>query len=236
MSKSLKLLAGDFLVIVNGRQVFGSFDVAAMVWDGKFVFVLFAEGGEAEFGRRLASEFVTFDFVLDTHEAFEERFGARRTAGDVDIDGDDEVDTFDDVITPFEVRAAASGAGTHGDDELGIGHHVIEAADAAGHFVRNGAGDNHQVGLAGRGAEGTRAETVHIEAAGTGGHHFNRTAGQTEREGPNAGLTGPVDGVLDRSGDDVLFEAAFDPRLGDGWWRHFNPLLYENGKLISPLL
>ena len=105
-------------MIVNRRQVFGSYDVAAVVRNGKFVFVLFTQGGKAEFGRRFAGQLMAFDFVLDAHQAFQQRFGARRAAGDIDIDRDDQIDAFDDVITPFEVWTATGDDPATGNPRL----------------------------------------------------------------------------------------------------------------------
>ena len=54
-------------------------------------------------------------------------------------------------------------------------------------------------------------ESVQVVSAGTGGHHFDGTAGQSERHGPDARLLGPVHGLFERRRHDVLFKPPFDP-------------------------
>ena len=94
---------------------------------------------------------------------------------------------------------------------FGIGHLVVEPAHAAGHLEVDRAGHDHQVGLPRRGPEGAGAEAVDVEARGAGRHHLDGAAGQAERHRPHARLARPVDGLLQRRGDDALFKTSFQP-------------------------
>ena len=87
-----------------------------------------------------------FDFALETHEAFEEGFWAGRASGDVDIDGNEVVDALEDGVGA--VHSAAGGACAHGDAPFWFGHLVPDAFNGESHFISDGAGDDHDVGLA----------------------------------------------------------------------------------------
>ena len=67
---------------------------------------------------------------------------------------------------------------------LGSEHLVVERLDRLGHLLVDRAGDDHDVGLARRGAEHFGAEAGQVEPRGAGGHHFNGATGQTERQRP----------------------------------------------------
>src|SRR5439155_25818433 len=103
----------------------------------------------------------------------------------VDIHGNDQINALHHVVAVLVIRAAAAGAGTHGDDELGVGHLVVESSDPGRHLVIDGAGDDHQVGLARRGPEGPGAEAVHVETGCPRCHYFDGAASQAERHGPH---------------------------------------------------
>ena len=92
------------------------------------------------------------DLLLDVHQRVEDGLGARRAAGDVDVDGHEVVDALHDAVAA--VHAARRGARALGDAPLRAGHLVPDAADGVGHLVRAPPGDDHQVRLAGREAHG----------------------------------------------------------------------------------
>src|SRR5262249_56911073 len=75
------------------------------------------------------------------------------------------------------------------------------------HLEVDGAGDDHQVGLARRGAEGTRAEAIYVEARGARRHHLDGATGQAKRHRPHARLPRPIDRLFERRRDDVLLLA-----------------------------
>ncbi len=140
-----------------------------------------AEGGE-EFLFLIDEGFFAVDFALEAHEAFEEGFWARRAAGDVDVDGDDAVDALEDGVGA--VHAAGGGAGAHGDAPFWFRHLVPDAFDGEGHFVGDGASDDHDVGLARGEAHDFCAEAGDVVAAGGGGHEFDGAAGEAHGHGP----------------------------------------------------
>lgn len=68
-----------------------------------------------------ANQSLAANLVLDAHQAFEQRFGPRRAARNINIDRHHEVHALDDVITPFEIGAAAGRASTIAITNLGSG-------------------------------------------------------------------------------------------------------------------
>ena len=129
-------------------------------------------------------------FFCSIMKRVDQGLGARRAAGNVDVDGDVAVDALEDVVALLE-RAAGDGAGAHGDDVLGLGHLVVEADDLRGHLLGDGAGDDHEVGLARGGAEDFGAEAGEVVAGHGGGDHLDGAAGEAEVERPEGASCGP---------------------------------------------
>ena len=69
-------------------------------------------------------------------------------------------------------------------------------AEGRRHFVGQSTGDNHDVGLAGGGAE-DYAEAVLVVARGGEVHHFDSAAGEAEGHGPKGALAGPVGDLVE---------------------------------------
>jgi len=166
----------------------------------------FLEGGKDGFFGNL---------LLELDEAVEESFGARGTAGNVDIDGEDAVDALEDGVGA--VHAAGGGASAHGDNPFGFSHLVVDSADGEGHFIGDGAGDDHDVGLAGGEAHDFGAEAGDIEAGSAGGHEFDGAASEPHGHGPEAVFAEPVQSGVNAGDDDVTFDfrvvANFRPVL-----------------------
>ena len=123
---------------------------------------------------------LVLDALLQQHDALEQGLGPGRAAGDVDVDGDDLVDALGDRVA-VPVRPAAVGAAAHRDDVLGVGHLLVEALDGRHDLVGDGAGDDHEVGLAGAGRERDHAEAHHVVA---GASRRRRPSRWRSRPGP----------------------------------------------------
>lgn len=95
------------------------------------------------------------------------------------------------------VVAAAVGAAAHGDDPSRVGHLVVDLAQGGGHLVGEGAGDNHDVGLAGGRAEDDAQAVLVVSRRGEV-HHFDGAAGQAEGHGPEGRLPRPVGDDIER--------------------------------------
>jgi len=94
--------------------------------------------------------------------AIEHGFGARGTAGDVNVHGDDLIAALHDGVIVED--AAGSGAGSHGDDPLGLGHLIVKLANDGSHLLGEASGNDHEIGLAGRGTKDFSAEAGEVEA------------------------------------------------------------------------
>ena len=116
------------------------------------------------------------------------------------------------MVAVLEVGAAADRARSHGYDVLGVGHLVVKPLDAFCHLAGHGAGDNHQIRLAGRGAEFFRAEAGDVETPSADGHHLDRAAGQAKAQRPQAIGPAPVDEVVHAGDDQAFFESVLYPR------------------------
>src|SRR5208283_178269 len=156
------------------------------------------------------------DFFLELENGVEDGFGAGRAAGDVHVHGNDLIATLHDGVIIED--AAGSGAGSHGDDPLGLRHLIVKLANDRSHFLRETSGNNHEIGLAGRGTKNFGAEAGQVVAGGGHGHHFYGAAGEAETQGPNGAFASPVHGFIELGEDDafILKELAEIIGLGEG--------------------
>ena len=88
---------------------------------------------------------------------------------------------------------------------------------AAGHFVSDGAGDDHAVGLTRGKPHDLGAKAGNIKPARAGGHQFDGAAGQAHRHRPDGVFAEPVQGGVHAGDDDVALDlrivADFSLRL-----------------------
>jgi hypothetical protein len=128
--------------------------------------------------------------LLQLEDTVHERFSGRRASRYVDINWYDPVATSCDrvavVVVTSSVRAAA-----HGNDPSRLGHLVVDLSQRRCHFVCEGSGYNHDIGLTGRGTEND-TEAILIVPWGGQVHHLDGAACETERHGPEGALTCPV--------------------------------------------
>ena len=150
-------------------------------------------------------------FALQFHEGVEQRLRPRRAAGDVNVDRDVAIDSFQNIVALLE-RSAGNGAGAHRDDVFRVGHLVVEPDDLRRHFFGHGAGHDHEIGLARRGAENFAAEAREIVARGGGRDHLDRATGEPELERPDRILPAPIIKLLHRGHPDaLLLQLALQP-------------------------
>ena len=103
----------------------------------------------------------------------------------------EQIASFDHRIASLE-QSARIGTRSHGDDVLGLGHLIVEQADAAGHLVSDGACQNQGVGLS-RGGTEQEAETIGIGARTACLHELDRAAGRSKEQIPLAMFGGQVE-------------------------------------------
>ena len=104
-----------------------------------------------------SGELAVLDLVVQGQDGVHQRLGARRATRCVHVDGNDLVDALHECVVVE--HAAAAGADAHGDDPLGFHHLVVDLAQDRCHLLAEAAGDDHEIGLAGR-----RAERLHAPA------------------------------------------------------------------------
>ena len=120
---------------------------------------------------------------MQARDPLEERLRTRRAPGNVDVDGDDPIDALQGgVVVEHPARRRA---GAHRDHPFGLQHLVIDLPERARHLVRHAARDDHQIGLARRGAEELHAEARDVVARADDGHHLDRAAREAEQIGPH---------------------------------------------------
>jgi hypothetical protein len=133
--------------------------------------------------------------LLQLEHAVHQGLCRGRAAGDVDIHRHDPVAPSCDgvavVVVPSSVCAAA-----HGYDPSRLRHLIVHLSQGRGHLVGEGSGDNHDIGLAGRGTEND-AKAILVVAGGGQVHHLDGAAGETERHGPERALSRPVGNLVE---------------------------------------
>ena len=90
--------------------------------------------------------------LLQLEDPVHQRLARGRASRHIDIDGNDAVAAPGHAVTVMVVAAPVR-ARAHADDPARVRHLVIDLAQGGGHFVGEGAGYDHDVGLAGGGAE-----------------------------------------------------------------------------------
>ena len=90
--------------------------------------------------------------LLQLEDTIKQGFTRRRTPRDIDIHGYNPVTTSGHTVTvmiiPATIRTTA-----HTDHPSRIRHLIVHLSQCWGHFVGEGAGDDHHVGLTRRGTE-----------------------------------------------------------------------------------
>src|SRR3954469_7031043 len=150
---------------------------------------------------------VLLDHLAQLEHAVHERLGPRRAAGHVDVDRHELVGRDDRVVVEDAHRARAR---AHGDRPLGLEHLVVDPPDDGRHLDRDAPGEDQQVGLARRGAEGLEAEAGDIDARGDDAHHLDRAAGQAERRGEQRVAARPVERLLERRSEHALLDVGVE--------------------------
>lgn len=119
---------------------------------------------------------------LQLEDAIHQSLARGRATGYVNIDRHNSVTAADDTVAVVVVTTSV-GAATHGDDPSGLGHLIVDLAQSRSHLIGEGPGDNHDVGLTGRGTENDSESVLIVSWCGQV-HHFDGAAGETECHGP----------------------------------------------------
>src|SRR5688500_11280162 len=151
--------------------------------------VLVDEGGT---GPLVSYLLVALYLLLERHDPEDKRLGSRRTTRHVHVDRYHPVSAHQHGV-PIQKRAAGDRACPHRYDPLRLRHLLVEAGHAFGHLGRDGAGDDHYVGLPRRGREETGAEAVKVVVGHARRHHLDGAAGQPELQRPERVFAGPVE-------------------------------------------
>ncbi len=108
------------------------------------------------------------------------------------------------TVAVVVVEAAGGGAHPEGDDPLGIGHLLPDAAQDRRLLLADGADDPQQIGLTRREARELRAEAGDVVARPGHRHELHAAAGGDERVLEQGELAPPVHAVLDHVTEPVL--------------------------------
>jgi len=133
--------------------------------------------------------------LLQLEDTEHERLGGWRASWDVDVDWDNSVATSRDTVAVVVV-ATTVGAATHGDDPSWVRHLVVDLAKRRRHLVGESTGDNHDIGLTGRGTEND-SHAILVVTRGGQVHHLDGAASETESERPERTLTCPVGDLVE---------------------------------------
>src|SRR5262245_40929205 len=162
-------------------------------------------------GGPVRAEVLVQDLVVQLEDCVEQHLWTGRTPGQVHVHRNDVVDTLHDRVVVE--HAAAGRAYTHRQHPLRSGHLVVDLAQHGRHLLAHPTGHYHEIGLPWRGAERLHAEPSQVVAAGPGGHHLDRAAGQAERGRPQRVLAGDPDEFLDRGQQNAAGKFLLDTHL-----------------------
>ncbi len=121
-------------------------------------------------------------------------FARGRASWDVDIHWYNAIAASGDTVAPM-VIAPAVGTGAHTDNPPGVRHLIVDLSKSWSHLVREGASNNHNIGLSRRSPE-DYTETVLVITRGGEVHHLDSAAGESECHGPQGTLTGPIGDLI----------------------------------------
>ena len=130
-----------------------------------------------------AEEFLDFNLALELHKSIEYGFGSWGATGDINVDGDNFIDTGENAIRILE-RASGDGATAASDDILGLSELLIETAEDRSHTMDDSALDHDIVSLTRGVTSHLETETRHIIASSAKRHKLNSAAACAEAEGP----------------------------------------------------
>src|SRR3984893_11986950 len=151
----------------------------------------------------LSGELLLVDLPLQFHERVQQRFGPRRTTGNVNIDRDITIDSFKHIVSLLE-WSAGNRAGAHRDDVFWIGHLVVETDNLRRHFLCHRAGYNHQVGLTRGWPKDFAAEPGDVITRRGSGDHLDGATGEAKLQRPDRIFPAPIVEILHLRDPDAL--------------------------------
>src|SRR3990172_61009 len=151
---------------------------------------------------------LSLDPLLEPYQAREERFGPRGTAGDIDVNGNDEVHPRHHAVG-IDKGASAHGRCPHSHHPLGLSHLIVEPAHYGGHLPGNPSGYDHHVRLSRRRPKDLHAEPGDVEPGGAGGDHLDSAAGEAKGYGPQRRLARPREHRVQRGHGHVAGQLFF---------------------------
>src|SRR5208337_3044798 len=133
------------------------------------------------------------DGFLEEGQAAHEGIGARGTALDVDVYGEEGVDPLHDAVDV--VHSARARAGSHRDHPAWLHHLLPHVPHHRSHLLEHRAGDDHDVGLPRGAPDYLRTEAGQVEPARKGGRELHVAAGEAEVERPDGAGAAPGEEV-----------------------------------------
>jgi len=168
--------------------------------------------------------------LLQLENPVHQRLTGRRAPWHINIHWDNSItppsNTIAIMIITTPIRTTA-----HTNHPSRVRHLIIDLTECWGHFIGEGAGYNHDVGLT-RGSTENYTEAILVVTGCTEVHHFDGAAGEAKCHGPERTLTCPV-GNLVESCQSILHNPLL-PLLA--WQQDLPSLLPRNTQLSSNIM
>mmetsp|Transcript_11222 Transcript_11222/g.16379 ORF Transcript_11222/g.16379 Transcript_11222/m.16379 type:complete len:234 (-) Transcript_11222:97-798(-) len=137
---------------------------------------------------------VALNLLLKLKQSKQKSFSGGRTPRYIDVHWNNPITSPDDRVR-IVIISTTIRTGSHGNNPPRLGHLIINLPQSRRHLIRQGSGDDHDIGLTGGGTE-YHTETLHIVSGGGGVHHFYSAASKSEGHGPERTLARPIDEVV----------------------------------------
>ena len=122
-----------------------------------------------------SEEFLNLNLALKLHHTVEYGLRTRWAARDVDINGDNLINAFNDMIASLE-RTARDGASANCDYILRLGHFVVETFQRWSHLVGDGTSTHDKICLTWRVTRYLESETREVITCATYSHELDAAA------------------------------------------------------------
>lgn len=133
---------------------------------------------------------VSLNFLLELEQTKQECLSSGWASRNINIYWNNSVTSSNHRVRVMVITTSI-GTRSHGNDPAGLRHLIVNLAKRRGHFIGKGTSHDHDIRLTRRRTE-HHAKTLHIVSRRSSVHHFDSTACQTKRHGPQRAFTCPI--------------------------------------------